>query len=333
MLSFRRLGAGTLALALVSLASAAARAAEDVTPIDKLLPNDTEMVITVKVKAIFDSPIAQKTGLTDTVKQALESVDEVQSVLKELNLNPLTDIDQVTVAVCSGSDPDKGLMIVRGRFDVDKFKAKAEEAAKDYKDILTIHKSPDGMGGQHTVYEVATGSQSVFVAFAGKTTIVAGAAKDYVLDALDKETGKRTTKLKSKEVQELLGRLDPKLMIAVAVPAKTIADNPQVPDLAKPYLEKMTDVVFGVEFDKDVKARLVVTAIKASDAASLKDTLSKGVNQATALLAVVVNDQPQLEPVLDIVKSIKPKLKDRTIVIDAAVSGDLVEQLLKNLKP
>ena len=53
----------------------------------------------------------------------------------------------------------------------------------------------------------------------------------------------------------------------------------------------------------------------------------------TALLSVIANEQPQLEPVLDLVKSIKPKLKDKTITIEATVGGDLIEKILKNAKP
>jgi hypothetical protein len=344
MFSRLRLGAAFSSLALALLLSAVpARAADppparagDSTPaFDKLLPNDTEMVFTIKVKALFDSKLAKDNGVTAAVKDLLGSVDEAQSVLKDLNFDPMTDVEQITVAICSGSDPDKGLVIVRGKFDVEKFRAKADEAAKDYKDVLTIHKAPDGMGGQHLVYEVAApgSSQSIFVAFAGKNALLLGAAKDYVLDALDKETGKKKTELKNKEVQALLGRLDPKLTIALAIPAKTLADNPQIPEQAKDVLDKMSDIVVGVEFDKDVKVKLVVTAKKATDAASLHQTISKGANAATAALALLVDNQPALEPVLDIIKSIKPKMKDKTITIDAAVSGDLVEKLLKNLKP
>src|SRR5262245_16856658 len=143
MLSPRRLGAAVLALALLASLSVAVRAQEaNPTPIDKLLPNDTEMVFTVKVKAILESPLVKNAGLTAQVKDLLGSVEEVDSVLKELNFDPLKDIEQVTVAICSGSDTDKGLVIVRGKFDVEKMRARAEQAAKENKEILTIHKAP-----------------------------------------------------------------------------------------------------------------------------------------------------------------------------------------------
>lgn len=328
MIVLRRLAAGVFGLIL---AAAPALAQEkEAPPLDKLLPNDTEMVLVVKVKDILDSPFVKSTGLTGMAKDFLGSAEEVQSVLKELNFDPLKDVEQVTVAICSGSDTDKGLVIVRGKFDVDKFKAKAEEAAKDNKDLLTIHKAPGG----HTVYEVAPpgASQAVFVAIANNSTLLAAPSKDYLLDALDKEAGKKKTQLKNKDVQELLGRLDPKLMVALAVPGKTIAQSPLLEGDAKTMLDKVQDVVAGVVFEKDVKAHLAITANKPTDATSLHQTVSKGVNSATAALALIANDQPLLEPVLDLVKSIKPRLKEKTITIEATVPAELIEKLLKSAK-
>jgi hypothetical protein len=285
------------------------------------------------VKAILDSQIVKKSGVTDQVRGLLESSEEVQTVLKELNLNPLTDIDQLTVAVCSGTDPDKGLIILRGKFDIEKFKAKADDAAKDFKDFVTIHKAPDGTGGQHTVYEVTPpgAPTSIFVAFASKTTIVAGAAKDYVLDALDKETGRKKTQLKNKDVQDLLSRLDSKLMIAVAMPAKTVSAIKQVPDIAREYLDKMTDIIVGVEFDKDIKANLIVTARKASDATALNDTLTNGLDTATILLTAAAQQNKDMRVALNVVKSIRPSMREKTITVEVTVTLDMIQQLLKNL--
>jgi len=333
MFALRRFGAVVLALTFV-LAAAPVRA-EEQPPVDKLLPNDTEMVFTIKPKAIFDSQLAKRHGVTDAAKQGLESIDEVQSILKELNFNPLTDLEQLTFAVCSGSDPDKGLVIFRGKFDIEKFRTKADEAAKDHKDVVTVHMSPDGMGGQHTVYEIAFpgSNQPLFVSLANKNIIVAGAAKDYVLDALDKVTGKKTTQLKNKDTAELLTRLDPKMAVAVAMPAKTLSDNPQMPAQAQEFLKKMTDVVLGVEIDKYVKVHVVVTAKKAADAMALNQSLTQGINTGTALLSLLANNEPGLQPVLDLLKSIRPKLKDRTIMVELEISGDTIEKLLKEIKP
>src|SRR5436190_1240451 len=82
----------------------------------------------------------------------------------------------------------------------------AEEVAKDMKDVLKIHKVPDGLGGTTKLYEVnpPNQDQALFVALPNGNTMVASAGKDYVLDALDKESGKKKTVLKNKELSDLL---------------------------------------------------------------------------------------------------------------------------------
>jgi len=326
MLSLHRIGAGVVALALAFVSATALRAQETV-PFDKLLPNDTEMVVVVKVKAILESALVKNAGVTTALKELLSSSEDVEAVLKELNFDPLRDIDQVIVAVSSGSDTDKGLVIVRGKFDVEKLKARAELAAKENKDILTVAKA-----GGHTYYEVAPpgAEKALFVGIVNSSTLVLGSAKDFVLDALDKEAGKKKTQLKNKDLADLMTRFDPKLTVAVAAPGKTISQSPLLPDEVKDIVGKVQDLTVGVTIDKDLKATVAFTAIKAEDATSLHKTIKEWTNTGVAALSLIANDSPQLESVLDLAKSIKPRLQGKTISIEMTVGGDLIEKLLKN---
>src|SRR5689334_2673276 len=88
------------------------RAAE----IDKLLPADTEVVITVNVKQILGSALLKKAGL-DQWKGALKELPQVGDILEELGFDPFTDLDRVTIASPGGSEQDRGLIIARGNFD------------------------------------------------------------------------------------------------------------------------------------------------------------------------------------------------------------------------
>jgi len=75
MFRHRLPGAAVLGLAAV-LVAAPARAAE----IDKLLPADTETVLTINVKQIFSSDLVKKVGL-DKAKEALKSQSDAQKIL------------------------------------------------------------------------------------------------------------------------------------------------------------------------------------------------------------------------------------------------------------
>src|SRR5262245_53501934 len=175
-----KLGASAIGLALLlTLVSAPAGAAE----IHKLLPDDTAGIVTINVRQVLDSNLVKKHAL-ELIKQGLQDQEEVQKVTKALGLDPLKDIDRVVTA---GSDMDNtGLIVVEGRFDPDKIKAQAAETAQKQAEQLKVHK----VGG-YELYEVQIPDHPdpMFVAVASKNTIVAGATKEYVTEALDKAAG------------------------------------------------------------------------------------------------------------------------------------------------
>src|SRR5262249_11987074 len=178
------------------------RAAE----VDKLLPDDAEGVLSFNVRQILDAPLVQKHGV-GLWKKHLASKPEVQKVLESLGFDPLKDVTTMTVAGPSaGADSDKALLIVHGRFDLAKFQATAQEAAKDMGEYLKIHKV-----GDTTLWEVREKSlgenKSVFVGLVDSTTLVASGSREYVVDAFDRAAGKKASNL-NKELKELIAKAD-----------------------------------------------------------------------------------------------------------------------------
>src|SRR5438105_4660189 len=98
-----------------ALAAAPARAGE----VDKYLPEDTEVLVSVNVRQIVDSDLFKKYAL-EQARAALKDQEDVQDVLKELGLDPFKDLDRVLVAKPSGGEQDRGLVIAYGRFDLDR---------------------------------------------------------------------------------------------------------------------------------------------------------------------------------------------------------------------
>src|SRR3954468_15012654 len=126
----RRLFAAAV-LALV--AAAPVRAAE----VDVLLPAETEAVMFVNVKQILDSDLVKKYALGQ-IKQALQG-NENQKLLKDLGLDPLKDIDRVTVGSWGkGPEDMEAVAIVRGRFDPEKLFAAAKDQAGKNADKMAI---------------------------------------------------------------------------------------------------------------------------------------------------------------------------------------------------
>jgi hypothetical protein len=250
-----------LCAAMLVAAAASARAGE----LDRFLPDDTEMVVSVNVRQILDSDLFQK-NVEEAARDALKKNEDLQDALKDLGLDPFRDVDRVIAARPSGVDQDRGLVIIHGRFDLDKFRAKAEQTAKDQPDVLKIHKISDGAGGKFPVYEVTLGDQAppVFVALPNASTILASPGKDYVVDAMRKENAKDKPELKDKNMQALLERMNDKQGLSVAIVGRALTEG--APQEVKDFFEKVDAVGGGVTVGDAIKIEIAVSAKDADDA-------------------------------------------------------------------
>ena len=318
---------GTVALVLTACAAGPAKAAE----LDPYLPADTEMVLTVNVRQIIDSDLFQKNVLAQA-REALKGTPEAADVLKDLGFDPFKDLDRVIAARPGGPDKDRGLVIAHGRFDVAKFRAKAEDSARDHGEVLKIGKVPDGSGGHFVVYEVTPpGEESTwFVALAGKDTLLASPGKDYVVGALKQARAKKKPALKNKDAQALLERMDPRQSVSVAVVGKALAGSSGgAPRVVQDLLKGVEAVGGGLTFGEDVKMEVVVASASEKEAKALRDGAERGINAALAVLAVVAGERKELSAALDVVKTIKVTSKGKVVTFKGRLSADVVKELLK----
>jgi hypothetical protein len=330
MIRHRHLFTGLLTALLLGSASAGPAA-----EIDKYLPEDTETILTVNVRQILDSPLIKKHALA-AARDALKNLDEVQDVLKDLGFDPFKDLDRVIMAGPGGTEKDRGLLIVHGTFDLEKFKAKGEEANNNNGDILKIHKVPDGRGGQHLVYEVDIPDQdlTLFVALASKDTLLASPGKDYVVDAL-KKTG-RTARpvLANKEFQALLEKIDSRQSLSVAI-VQTPAGQKALKGLpadVKGLAEKIVALGGGFTLTEDLKLEIAITTKTAAEAQEMRESIDNLLKLATAGVAVLAGgqkDNPALDFALEILKSARITGKGQTILVKGRLNSDYIEDALK----
>jgi len=320
-MSLLRAGAlGALGLLLAVLTTGPSQAAE----IDRYLPDDTEAVVTFNVRQALDSPLIKKNGL-EAAKEALKSLDEVNSILIDLGFDPFKDLDRMVIASPGGNDKDKGLIIVHGRFDLDKFKAKGEEAAKDHPDELKIHKIADGQGGQLTVYEVnvAEVPTPLFVSLASKNTVLVSPGKDYVVEAL-KRKDKPT--LKNKDLQGLLEKMDPKQSWSMAV-VRSAWDKAELPDAIKSGLDDLEAVGGGITIGDDINLELAGSAKNAQAAKEISRTVNDYLTKGLGILALIAGQEKKFAPAVDIVKTIRCNARDKTVILKAQLSAEVLEKL------
>lgn len=309
-----------------ALLTAPARAAD----LDRYLPADTEVVVTVNIHQILGSQLVKKNGL-EQLRDLIKSQEEVESLLKELNLDPLKDIDKIIGAGPASGEQDKGLIIIHGRFNLDKFKARADKAAKDNKDIFKIHQVKDGQGGRHTIYEftlpVQGNNQPFFAGFAGRTTLLAAASKDYLIDGLKAKDATKV-KLKNKAFQDLLTHMDDQQSFSFATVGEALTKSP-LAELGpvKDLLPKISAAAGGFTLTDGIKMEFSLSTKQAADAKMLKEKIDEGLTTATVLIGLAVMQQKELAPLLEVVKSIKPTARDTTVTLKGEVSGETLNKL------
>jgi hypothetical protein len=328
----RRFATTAVALLLTVLAAAPGRAAD----LDPYLPGDTETVININIRQLLDSPLIKKHVL-EHAQEALRGNDQVQDVLKDLGFDPFKDLDRVIIAAPGGTDKDRGLVIVRGRFDLDKFKAKAEETAKNDEEHLKIQKV---LGGKHLLYEVNAPEfdAPLFVALPNRETVLVSPGKDYVVDALKKAGKTDKVVLKNKEFQALLEKMNDSQslsMAAIKTPAHRDAVN-GLPGDIKDMIAKIQAVGGGLTISDEVRMEIVVTTKNTSEAKELRDSADAGLKLVLAGLSAFTTNQKDAAPALDFLlefaKSLRVTNKDKAVILKGRINSDFIEDTLKKGK-
>jgi hypothetical protein len=314
-------------LLTVLLATLPGRAAD----LDPYLPEDTQTIINVNVRQLLDSPIVKKNFL-EMAQEALRGQDQVQDILKDLGFDPFKDLDRVIIASPGGTEKDRGLVIVHGRFDVAKFKAKGEDAAKDHPDNLKIQKV---LGGKHTLYEVNMPDMDdpLFVAVAGRDTMLVSAGKDYVIDALKKAGKTDKPALKDKNFQNVLEKVDERqsLSLAVVKSPDIVKATRKLRGDVKDMIDKVQALGGGLTISDEVKLELIITTKNAKEAKDLGDSTNKSLKLILGLAAAFTQNEssPEAEFVVELIKSLRVTSKEEAVLIKGRISSDLIEDTIK----
>lgn len=304
-------GVGLAALCL----AAPARAVEA----DKLTPADADAVVSINVRKILDSELFKKYGKNDAEKALLD--DNAKKILEAVGLNPLKDVDSI-LFTNAGIDKAKRLIVLRGKFDVDKIKAAAEKYAKDKPDDLKITQQDD-----LTIYEgKGDGKQPYYahITSDGKTVLVS-TDKAYLVQAVaSRPSGP------SKELQIALDAIDGKESIWMAMVVtdemrKVMESSPQGKELA-PKLESVTGTI---NVAKDVATSLIIHTNDAKAAGDVKKLL----NQIKPILTLAAASDEHVGPLVgDLLDNLKITTDKTNVNVNLTVTADLIDKATKEEK-
>ena len=315
LISSRRLLAIPAVITIV-LAAVPASAGESA----RFLPPDTEICVRFNLKQALASDIAKKLGVDD-LKNLVKAVEVLPGILKDLEFDPFRDLETVTIAAPGGNDQERVLVLVRGKFKVEKFRAKGEELAKN-SDMVKLHKGADG-----NVLEVPIPGQnhSLFMAVASDTTLLLAAAKDPVSDALKRGKAKDDAVLKNKDLQTLLEKMDPKQSLSVVATGSAL--KKALPDLGGDFTDKIDALAGGITLADNLKVEFALSAKTAQDPRDLHKSVNGGLLKGTLLLTALVTQNQDLAPFRDLLTTIRIASKEKQVTIKAEITPELMEKV------
>jgi hypothetical protein len=326
----RFLAASLLLVSLLACAHSSQRAQSAELP--GYLPADTEILVSVNVRQLVDSDLF-KNNFQELVRQFLNDQANVHQVLGDLGLDPLKDIDRVLAVSPGSAEQDRGLVIVQGRFDVEKFKAHARKAQAEHPDLLKAHSITDGRGMKVLVYEVRYPDPELplFVCVADRQTILASPGKDYVVDALKKIARPARPTLRNKDFQDLLGKMDGEQSLALAVVGNALTRGGGIPEGGlRNALNQVEAIGGGVTIDKDLALEVVVSAKSEAQARQLKGSADRILKQGITLLSLLAASDPQFNPYFEMVRAVRLHLKGKLVTLRAQIDAEVFEELFRN---
>ena len=304
----------------------------------KLLPNDTELVVTINFAQVLKSDVAKANkALVELAKAKIADTLEEKGVdkwLKKADFDLFRDLTSMTLAIPNGRPPEEGFIVLTGKFDADKIEAAALEAGKDGGG-LKISK----IAGIKAFEISPMDEKTMYVGILNKKTMIACATKKDFEEAVARSNGTTTPKFKSDTMKELLKTVNDKQSISmVATSALLIklsennpnAGNPQAKG-ALDQLKKMEGFSAAITIQKDIDFQVGVNAKDDKTAKEFAALGNAGVTFGKAALKEKAKDNAQLMPVLEVLETIRITSEGNNLLVRGQISFETLEKLLSNL--
>ena len=326
MMTSRRVFCAALVMALTTFATGGAMD-------PKVLPSDTELVLTINLKQILESPLlkANKEAV-DYYIGVLEdqwSDKPAMQMLKTAGFNPFRDLKSVTLT--TNGSKDISAIIVEGKFNTSKFAAAVEDLARENPDALSITKS----GGQ-TYYEITPpGEKALYATLIEGKTLIANSSKEELTAAMARLAGTKSNNLK-RDFAALLSTANEKQsfsLVATGSALSKLLENAPVPNAAAAgkALGSIDGLAASVTVFKNIDFQL---GVNAKDEAAAKK-MAKDWNGIIPFAQIMIDNQAQRDekfaPLSDIVKTLNITSKGNNVLLKGTISVDVIEALMTNI--
>lgn len=310
-----------LSTAVLLLAASVGRCVDPI----PFLPADTDVVITIQAKQIAESELLKNTG-ADLFKILLKSSKQVSDAVEASGVDVFKDFDRVVIGLnAEKTNPPKPFALLEGRFDPKKV-AGAVEAfiAKNPGKVTPI------MVGDKPAYRVTGKSEAetMYTAILSETMLVIAPTEKDITGAYEAAAGSRKPVI-SKELAKVLSTTKSTTPIFVQSWVKGKFANVNLPnEQLKQRIQAVDWMTASVNITKDVTLGAVINTPDAEAAKQLSNLIGGAVLLLKLQAVAAAEDQPEMKPVVELLRTVRVNPKDRTVVISGSVKGVEIEKAL-----
>lgn len=332
----RRLSIAAVCTFALLLGSSAAQAQNT-----KLLPNDTELIVTFNLQQILKSEALKGDqakliiGLAkDKINQGLDDKD-VGKWLKKANFDIFKDLGSITFAIPNGRNPEEGFILLEGNFDAEKIESAALEASKEAGGGLKVVK----LGGVKAFEVSPKDEKTMYVGVLNKKTMIACATKADFIEAVARANGTKSANFKAASFKSLLSTVNAKQSISIVATSEMMAKLAEkAPEGAGDQVKQATQILkqmdgfsAAVTIAKNIDFQVGVNTKDGDTASKYAMFGNLGLTAAKAKIEEQAKQNEKLAPVLDILKTIRVEAKGANLVVRGQISVETLEKILSGL--
>jgi hypothetical protein len=289
------------------------------------LPAETDAVLTIQARRVAESELGQKLG-ADLMKELLRASKPAADAVRATGLDPLKDFDLITV----GLDLDrvgthKPFALFEGKFDARRVEDSVAAYMKDHPDKVQAVT----VGGK-AAYKLPGGKpeDTMYAAILDDSKLVVAPTEADLTGAFAAAGGARKAVI-SKELAGLLATTkSPAPIFARAWVKGRLNDLKLNNEQLRTRLQGVDWMTAAVAVNKDVAVTVTVNTPDAAAARQLSDILGGVLGLVRIQIRAAAEDQPELWPVSDLLRSTKVAPSGRLVVATGSVKGEAIERAL-----
>jgi hypothetical protein len=296
---------------------------------EKFLPKETDMVMSLNLRQMIDSPIGKKYA-ADLVKSMLTNNKQIQQTLNSLGLDPLTDFRRISTGIGLDdlSNP-KAVVVVEGKFDDKKINGMLDQLAKNEPEKFSMEKAAG-----RTIFKIAAPDLPLpmYGAAIDANLMIFSPVKElvgaaFVAQAAQKDSPKPEIK---KELADLLAKADPKASFFLVAHTKGKLDSVPLPDAEmKKLIEQIHSIAAELKVEQDVQLELSIGAAGADEAKKVRDIVAGGIDFMKIQVKLAVGQQPELQPLVNVINTMTAIQKEKQVIVAGKLTGEELEKMLK----